>query len=368
MTTPFELGDELGPAKILHLANPAVGLRAIVVVDNIACGPAIGGTRMAPDVSLEECARLARAMTYKNAAAGLAHGGAKSVIFADPSMEREQKETLIRAFACSIKDVRSYIPGPDMGTDEMCMAWVHDEIGRSVGLPREIGGIPLDEIGATGFGIAVAAEVAAEFCDVKLDGARIAVQGFGAVGQHAARQLAARGAVLVAAADSGNTITDKSGFDIDALIQTKRQQGRLSAHPGVGVHESEHIVGVDCDILIPAARPDVLTGKNVKTVKAKLILQGANIPATTAAEEALHSRGILSVPDFIANAGGVICAAVEFHGGSEAAAFAEIDDKIRRNTREVLERARGENELPRTSATMLARERIRTAMNLRRWH
>ena len=103
-------------------------------------------------------------------------------------------------------------------------------------------------------------------------------------------------------------------------------------------------------------------------MKAKLILQGANIPATTAAEEALHSRGILSVPDFIANAGGVICAAVEFHGGSEAAAFAEIDDKIRRNTREVLERARGENELPRTSATMLARERIRTAMNLRRWH
>ena len=263
MTTPFELGDELGPAKILHLANPAVGLKAIVVVDNVACGPAIGGTRMAPDVSLEECARLARAMTYKNAAAGLAHGGAKSVIFADPSMERGQKETLIRAFACLIEDERGYIPGPDMGTDEMCMAWVHDEIGRSVGLPREIGGIPLDEIGATGFGIAVAAEVAQEFCDVKLDGARIAVQGFGAVGQHAARQLAARGAVLVAAADSGNTITSKSGFDIDALIDTKRRQGRLSAHPGVGVHESEHIVGVDCDILIPAARPDVLTGRNV---------------------------------------------------------------------------------------------------------
>ncbi|NNJ74033.1 MAG: Glu/Leu/Phe/Val dehydrogenase, partial [Anderseniella sp.] len=129
-----------------------------------------------------------------------------------------------------------------------------------------------------------------------------------------------------------------------------------------------HIVGVDCDILIPAARPDVLTGKNADSVKAKLILQGANIPATTAAEEALHSRGILSVPDFIANAGGVICAAVEFHGGSEAAAFAEIDDKIRRNTREVLERAQSENEQPRTSATMLACERIRTAMSLRRWH
>ncbi len=367
MTTPFELGDELGPVKILHLANPAVGLKAIVVVDNVACGPAIGGTRMAVDVSLEECARLARAMTFKNAASGLAHGGAKSVIFADPAMEPRQKEILMRAFACSLEDVGDYIPGPDMGTDEMCMAWVHDEIGRSVGLPREIGGIPLDQIGATGFGLAVAAEVAEEFCDVKLDGARIAIQGFGAVGQHAARQLAARGAILVAAADSQNTVTEKSGIDVDALVQTKRQHGRLSAHPGAGVHKSEHIVGVDCDILIPAARPDVLTVKNVDSVKAKLILQGANIPATAAAEEALHSRGILSVPDFIANAGGVICAAVEFHGGSEAAAFAEIDDKIRRNTREVLERAQSENEQPRTSAIMLARERIRTAMSLGRW-
>lgn len=367
MTTPFELCDELGPVKILHLANPAIGLKAIVVVDNLACGPAIGGTRMAPDVSLEECARLARAMTLKNAAAGLAHGGAKSVIFADPSMKLEQKETLIRAFACSIEDVHSYIPGPDMGTDETCMAWVHDEIGRSVGLPREIGGIPLDEIGATGFGVAVAAEVAEEFCDVKLDGARVAIQGFGAVGQHAARQLVARGGVLVAAADSRNTITDKAGIDVEALIKTKREQGRLSAHSDVAVRDSRQIVGVDCDILVPAARPDVLTSKNVNSVKAKLILQGANIPATVAAEEILHARGILSVPDFIANAGGVICASVEFHGGTEAAALIEIDDKIRRNTREVLDRARSRNVQPRISATALAQDRIHTAMNLRRW-
>ncbi len=367
MTTPFELGDELGPLNITHLANSAVGLKAIVVVDNVACGPAIGGTRMAPDVSLEECARLARAMSYKNAAAGLAHGGAKSVIVADPSMKLEQKETLIRAFACAIKDLCSYIPGPDMGTNEMCMGWVHDEIGRSVGLPREIGGIPLDEIGATGFGVAVAAEVAEEFCSVKLEGARVAIQGFGAVGLHAARQLAARGAVLVAAADSRNTITNKSGIDVDALIETKMRQGRLSAYPGVEVLDSDAIVRVDCDIWIPAARPDVLTARNADSVKAKLILQGANIPATAAAEEILHGRGILSVPDFIANAGGVICASVEFHGGSEAAALAEIDDKIRRNTREVLERAQCNNEQPRMSATTLARDRIRNAMNLRRW-
>ncbi|MGH6954014.1 MAG: Glu/Leu/Phe/Val dehydrogenase dimerization domain-containing protein, partial [Alphaproteobacteria bacterium] len=164
---PFEFADDLGPARIVHLHGPAAGLRAIVVVDNVACGPAIGGVRMAPDVSLEECVRLARAMTLKNAAAALPHGGGKSVIFADPAVARGEKERVIRAFAAAIRDVSDYIPGPDMGTDESCMAWVKDEIGRAVGLPPELGGIPLDQIGATGFGLAVAAEAAQGFCDLR---------------------------------------------------------------------------------------------------------------------------------------------------------------------------------------------------------
>ena len=146
MTDPFQFADAMGPAKIVHLHSPGVGLKAIVVIDNVACGPAIGGVRMAPDVTLDECFRLARAMTLKNAAAGLPHGGGKSVIAADPRMDRAKKESLIRAFATAIADLRDYIPGPDMGTDEMCMAWVKDETDRAVGLPPAIGGIPLDEI------------------------------------------------------------------------------------------------------------------------------------------------------------------------------------------------------------------------------
>lgn len=368
MTTLFDLCDEIGPARILHLANRAVGLKAIVVVDNVACGPAIGGTRMAPDVGVEECARLARAMSYKNAAAGLAHGGAKSVIFAEPSMPRGDKERIIRAFARAIGDVRDYIPGPDMGTDESCMAWVHDEIGRAVGLPREFGGIPLDEIGATGFGVAIAAEAAQPFCDVRIDGARVAVQGFGAVGQHASRQLAARGARLVAAADSHATVVNADGIDVQALIRTKTEHGEVSRHPGVKVMDRAAIICVDCDIWIPAARPDVLTAANAGQVKARLVLQGANIPATAEAEEILHRRGILSVPDFIANAGGVICAAVEYHAGTQTAAFALIEEKIRANTAEVLARAREANELPRTAAMAVAGARLGAAMALRRWH
>ena len=171
------LADALGPHKVLLVRDARVGLEGIVVVDNIACGPAIGGIRMAPDVSVGEVARLARAMTYKNAAAGLPHGGGKAGIVGAPDIPLAEKENIIRAFGRAIRDLVDYIPGPDMGTDEACMAFLHDEIGRAVGLPRVLGGIPLDTIGATGFGLAICAEVAQELGDLKLAGARVTVQG-----------------------------------------------------------------------------------------------------------------------------------------------------------------------------------------------
>ena len=212
-TTTFDYDhfcDELGPAKVVHVYDPACGLKGILVVDNVACGPSIGGVRMAADVSTEEVFRLARAMTMKNAAAGLAHGGGKAGIIADP--KSVDKPRLMRAFARAIRDLVEYIPGPDMGTDEQCMAWVQDEIGRSVGLPRVLGGIPLDEIGATGYGIAQCAEIAATFCDLDLEGARVTIEGFGNVGQHAARYLAVKGCKLVAASDSQGAVHDQTFY------------------------------------------------------------------------------------------------------------------------------------------------------------
>lgn len=363
----FRFCDAIGPSKIVHISNTKAGLRGIVVIDNVAAGPAIGGTRMAPDVSTEECVRLARAMTMKNAAAGLPHGGAKSVIFGDPGMPQDQKEELIRAFACAIRDLEDYIPGPDMGTNEMAMAWVRDEIGRSVGLPREVGGIPLDEIGATGFGLAIAAEVAQEFCDIKLGGARFVVQGFGAVGQHAARFLSRRGGVLVAAADSRGGVRNDSGIDVDALIAHKSTGVSVAEFADGKRIDMESLVSVPCDIWIPAARPDVITQDNVDQLDCKLLLQGANIPATREAELALHERGVLSIPDFIANAGGVICASVEYHGGSQASALATIEDKIAYNAKEVLEAAREEQVMPRDAALRMAERRVQRAMMTRRW-
>jgi glutamate dehydrogenase/leucine dehydrogenase len=357
------LYDDLGPEKVLHLFDPHSKLRAIVVVDNTACGPAIGGVRMAADVTVEEVFRLARAMTMKNASAGLAHGGGKAGIVADP--KSVNKPALIRAFARAIREIASYIPGPDMGTDETCMAWIHDEIGRSVGLPRVVGGIPLDEVGATGYGLAQCAEIAAPFCELKLKGATLAIEGFGNVGQPAARFLARMGVKLVAASDSQGGIYHPEGIDPEQLIEVKRKSESVIHHKGRKISQAE-LLTVPCDILVPAARPDCLHAGNAQAIQARLILQGANIPATAEAETILHQRGVLCVPDFIANAGGVICAAVEYHGGTESAAFEQIAQKIRANTEAVLTRARERHSEPRQAAVELARERVQVAMAYRR--
>jgi len=367
MEEAFAFADELGPARIIHVHEPSVGLRGTLVVDNVATGPSIGGLRMAPDVSTEECVRLARAMTLKNAAAGLPHGGGKSVLYGDPGMPRERKERLVRAMACALGDCQDYIFGPDMGTDEGLMACVKAEIGRSVGLPREVGGIPLDEIGATGFGLAHAAEVAARFCDVELAGARVAVQGFGAVGIHAARFLAERGATLVAASDSRGATQNPDGLDVPALVEHKRSGKAVGEFPGGAALERDALIDVDCEIWVPAARPDAIREDNVKRLRARLVVSGANISVTQGAEAMLHERGVLNVPDFIANAGGVICASVEFHGGSESQAMTTIEEKIRHNTGEVLERAQRRDCTPREAAVDLAVQRVKRAMGYRRW-
>jgi glutamate dehydrogenase (NAD(P)+) len=363
--------DEFGPYKIVDVRTQTIGLHATLVVDNVALGPAIGGLRMAPDVSTDECARLARAMTLKNAAAGLAHGGGKSVLYGDPRMPLERKETLIRAFAYALRNEADYIFGPDMGTDETCMAWIKDEMRDSIprvcGLPAELGGIPLDELGATGWGLAHCAEVAAPAAGIALAGARVAVQGFGAVGRHAARFLADRDAILVAASDTSGTLHDPGGLDVARLFAFKERGGRLADFPQGRKLGADAILDIACDIWIPAARPDVVREANAGRLQAKLVLQGANIPFSDGAESALAARGVLVIPDFIANAGGVICAAMEYHGATRAAAFEAIAGKLRDNTAAVLQLMKAQQRLPRAAGLELALGRVRKAMRLRRF-
>ncbi|MEO1083820.1 MAG: Glu/Leu/Phe/Val dehydrogenase [Acidobacteriota bacterium] len=356
--------DEYGPEKIVYIYEPRCGLKGIVVIDNISAGPSIGGIRMAPDVTTEEVFRLARAMTWKNALAGIPHGGGKSGILADPSTPN--KETLVRQFARAIEALEGYIPGPDMGTDEVAMAWVRDEIGRSVGLSKVLGGIPLDQIGATGYGLAVCAEVTEDFADVKLDGARVVVQGFGNVGSHAARYLEQRGAILVGASDLDGTVYDPKGIDVEKLIAIKRDTGRVTDYEGGEKLPIDAWIDIDCDLFVPAARPDVINETNALRLKCKVVLQGANIPVTARAERILHDKGIISVPDFVANAGGVICASVEYKGGTQKRAFETIEEKIKENTAEVLELARSHSQMPAEAALSLAKQRVAEAMAYRR--
>lgn len=355
--------DDIGPARVIQFYSPRERLRAVLVVDNIALGPAVGGVRVSPRVTADEVWRLARTMTLKNSLAGLPHGGAKAGIITDPSSM--DKERTFRVFARMIRDCADYIPGPDMGCDETAMAWIHDETGRAVGLPEEIGGLPLDKLGATGFGLAESAEVAAPLAGIELKGARVAIQGFGSVGKAAARFLCAKGTILVAVSDSRGGIHDPDGIDLETLTTAKEESSSVGDYGKGRRIPAEELFGVVCDILIPAATPDVIHKGNVGAVTAPLILQGANIPVTAEAEEALHRRGVLIVPDFIANAGGVIMAAMEYAGRSEQEAFASIAERIKKNTRLILEKAAAEKCLPRDAAVALALERVRRAMAYR---
>ncbi len=356
--------DELGPAIVAFL-RPCAGAEAVVVIDNVALGRAIGGVRMRPEVTAGEVARLARAMTVKNALAGLPHGGGKAGIVA-PGLGPSDHERVMRAFARAIGQLTDYIPGPDMGTSETSMAYIHDEIGRAVGLPAVLGGIPLDELGATGFGLAVCADVLSEAKVIDLGGARVVIQGFGAVGGHAARLLAERGAVIIAASDSQGATWNPGGLDIAALRAHKRSAGPVAGFPGGTPVPRDDILVLDCELLVPAAQPDVVTADNAGKISARVVLEGANIPVTAEAEAQLAARGVLCVPDVVANAGGVICAAAEYCGAGHTEAFAEIEEKIRDTTAELLDRMRPGTLTPRAAAGQMAQERLRQALALRR--
>ena len=359
--------DEFGPTKILHVYEPRAGLRAILVVDNVAAGPSIGGIRMAMDVSVEECFRLARAMTLKNVAAGLPHGGGKVVVFGDPKMAPEKKQTVMRALACSLRDISEYILAPDMGTNEQCMAWIKDELDRVVGVPAELGGIPLDEIGATGWGLFHAIDVAAPHCGFSLSGARVVVQGFGAVGRHVAKFMVERGARIVAVADTSGAIHVPEGIDIERLSAIKNAGKGATAYKGATAISRDQLIGVECDVWIPAARPDIINENNVGSLRTRMVAQGANIPCTLGAERHLHDHGILCLPDFIVNAGGVICAAMEYHRASQSQAMERIERTLRANTARILERSKQEGTTPREAAVSFAMERLRGIMATKRW-
>ncbi len=358
----FTFYDEFGPERIVTVYDSETGIRGTVVVDNTNIGPAIGGIRMTPTVTVTEVFRLARAMTWKNALAGIPHGGGKSGIVADPQkLGPEGYERAIRFFGRALKTIPQYIPGPDMGTDETCMAWIRDEHKDVIGLPKVLGGVPLDEIGATGYGLTICAEAAAPFSKIPIDGSTISIQGFGNVGRPVARFMSERGAKVICVTDRDGAVYDANGLDVETLIEVMEKTGGVTQYPNATIIQDDGFLDVECDFFVPAAQKDVVTVDNVDRLKCKVVLQGANIPVKIDAEARLAEMGILSLPDILANAGGVICGAVEYSGGTETQAISVIREKIHNNTTEVMQMVRQQNLLPRAAALEIAQSRVREA-------
>lgn len=355
--------NKFGPEKILEVYDPKTGMKGIVVIDNTTLGPGKGGIRMTPTVNTEEVYRLARTMTLKCSMAGLPFGGAKSGIICDPKLiSKEQKMEIVSSFSRAIKELcpSLYVAAPDinMAEEEMrIFAQANGSNKSCTGKPKDMGGIP-HELGSTGFGVAHSTIVACDFLGMKIKNARITIEGFGNVGSFAFKFLAEKGAKIIAVSDSKGCLENEEGIDFEKLEKIKNETASVINYPGK-VLKSEEIFELDCDILITAALPDVINEKNYKKVKAKIIVEGSNIPIREEIEEKLHEKGILIVPDFVANAGGVISSYIEYIGGNEKQMFEMVEKKVRQNTIEVLQTAKKENISTRKASMKIAEQRIK---------
>lgn len=366
--------DEFGPEKVLEVYDPGVGMHGFLVIDNTALGPGKGGIRMTSNVTTEEVFRLARTMTWKNALAEIPFGGAKSGIVAETKgLTIETKKALIQSFARAIKPLSPsiYIAGPDVGTGQEEMRWYAEAngslkscTGKPAGMcvkPGQECGIP-HEFGSTGFGVAHSAAEAAAFLGLNIKGAAVAIEGFGNVGSFAAKYLSALGARVIAVSDSKGTFYNEGGLEVETLIKIKEVTGSVINYKSGTVLPTKELFELKVDILIPAALSDAITSENVDKVKAKLIVEGSNIPMTPDTEEILHKKGILIVPDLVANAGGVISSWAEYRGYNPKRMFETVERKVKNNTRIVLEYARDKGIKPRDAAMEIAVERVRKAM------
>lgn len=360
----MDMFDDFGPERIVEVYHPKLGMRGILVVDNTALGPGKGGIRFTPTVDRMEVFRLARTMTWKNAMAGLPFGGAKAGIIGDPKkLTQKQKDEWVAAFSKLLKGVVPdyYCAGPDISMAERDMATFAKANGSKkacTGKPKKMGGLP-HELGSTGFGVFHSALVALKHMKKDVRKVTFAVEGYGNVGEFVCKFMTQAGAKLVAVSDSRGTCYLPSGINNDVLYKTKKEKGTVTAYPNCKVFPSKDLIYQDVDVLFTAAIPDLVKMEDVQKIRAKLIVEGSNIPMKEDVEAELAKRGVLIVPDFVANAGGVISSYVEYIGGNEKTMFKLVEEKITKNTEQVLVKAQKENILPRDAALAIAKERVR---------
>ena len=350
---------------------------------NITLGPAKGGIRYHPDVSLDEVTALAAWMTWKCAVAHVPFGGGKGGIVCDPTrMSPRELEALTRRYVAEIIDAigpEKDVPAPDVNTNDQVMAWVmdtysmhvgHTETAVVTGKPIEMGG-SLGRREATGRGVMIVTREAAKHLGLNIKGARVAVQGFGNVGSVSADLLAGIGAKIVAVTDWKGGVINQNGLDIPKLLEYAAKHKTVEGFPGADPLDNDGLWGLDVDILIPAALENQITMENAPQIKAKILTEGANGPTTPDAHNHLHERGVFVIPDILANSGGVTTSYFEWvqdrHGY-----FWELDEVNMRLEKkmveafdDVLEKSLKYNVDLRTAAYIVAISRVGMVTKMR---
>jgi len=374
LTTNFPVKMDDGTVKIF------TGFR---VQHSDSRGPAKGGIRYHPDVTLDETKALAARMTLKAAVANIPYGGAKGAVICNPKlMSQYELERLTRRYATEISILigpESDIPAPDVGTNAQIMAWIMDTYSMAKGysVPAVVTGKPI-EIGgskgrleATGRGCMISADLAAKQKQLSLEGATVVVQGVGNVASAAAKLLAGEGCRIIAISDSKGAVYNSKGLDVENLLNHKKETSLVAGFKDADTITNAELLALPCDILVPAAMENQITAANATQVKARIVVEGANGPTTPEASKILCDNGVFVIPDILANAGGVIVSYFEWVQNIESFFWEEeeINDRLRRVMtnafREVLGISEDEKTDMRTAAYMLAVKRVVSAMSTR---
>ena len=354
------------------------------VCHNTARGPSKGGIRYAPDVEMDEVRALALWMTIKCAVVNIPYGGAKGGVACDPTkISLREKERITRRFAheisCMIGPEKD-IPAPDVGTDAQTMAWIMDTYsmlqgrntyGIATGKPTRLGG-SRGRDSATGRGVMFCAIEALKHLDIDVKGAKIAIQGFGNVGSWAARLLQAEGAKVIAVSDISGALYNADGIDVNDLYEySLKNKNLIKGYSGAHEINENDLFTLECDMLIPAARESQITSANADSIKAPIIVEGANGPTTPDAEKILLEKKVFMVPDILANAGGVTVSYFEWVQNRSSYYWKgdEVNKKLRANMLESFNDCLNYSEKHkidmRKAAYVLAIERIADATNMR---
>jgi glutamate dehydrogenase (NAD(P)+) len=353
------------------------------VQHNLGRGPAKGGIRYHQDVTLDEIKALAMWMTWKCAVVGIPYGGGKGGVVIDPKkLSRREIEGLTRRYTTEISVLigpEKDIPAPDVNTNAQTMAWIMDTYSMHVGytVPGVVTGKPISLGGsegrneATARGAVYCIEDAARQLGMDLTQATVAIQGFGNAGAIAAQLIAAQGATVVAVSDSTGGIHSPKGLDISRVMAWKKEHGTVQGFPSANDISNSELLELECDILIPAALENQITGRNADRIRARILAEAANGPTTPDADERLHARGIFIIPDILCNAGGVTVSYFEWVQDLNRDHWSEtvVNEKLReimtRAFSETLTIAEREEVNMRTAAYLLAVERVASATALR---